>query len=285
MLWGTVIEPRFLLDAAEVEAEIPALPSGWEGRTVALLSDFQVGMWGGNDGMAEKAVDEAIARGVSAALFAGDFVYTPDSSEVDRAVGIVRVFRDAGIPFIAVLGNHDYSLMKQTSEVDQATLLYLTSQLKDAGATILENQATPLVQGGDTLWVAGVGSVWAGKSDPAAALGGLPPEAPRLVLMHNPESYREIPSGEAPLALAGHTHGGQIRILPGRSESWLDIVREGETVADGWAADSIGAPGNRMYVTRGIGFSALPVRINCRPELTLVTLRSANGAMPTRGPA
>ncbi|OZC01981.1 metallophosphoesterase [Rubricoccus marinus] len=284
VLWGTVIEPRFLLDEAEVEAEVPFLPPSWDGQTVALLSDFQVGMWGGNVAMAQEAVETAIARGVSAALFAGDFVYSPDSSEVDRAVGIVRAFQEAGIPFVAVLGNHDYSLMDQSSEVDEATLSYLTAELRAAGATLLENEAVPLARGGDTLWVAGIGSVWAEKSEPASAMAGVPPEAARLVLMHNPESYRELRAGEAPLALAGHTHGGQIRLIPGRSDSWLDIVREGEVIADGWALDSLGAAGNRLYVTRGIGFSGAPVRINCRPELTLVTLRAARGDLPLRGP-
>ena len=141
-----------------------------------------------------------------------------------------------------------------------------------------------LARAGDTLWVAGIGSVWAGASDPEAALSAVPPEAARIALMHNPESYREIGAGRAPLALAGHTHGGQIRLIPGRSESWLDIVREGEVIEDGWAVDSVGAPGNRLYVTRGIGFSGAPLRINCRPELTLVTLRAAGGDVPRRGP-
>lgn len=284
MLWGTVIEPRFLLDEASIEAEVPALPDAWAGTTVALFSDFQVGMWGGNVAMAQRAVDTAVARGVAAALFAGDFVYSPDSSEVDRAVGIVRAFREAGIPFVAVLGNHDYSLMNPSSDVDEATLAYLRAQLQEAGATVLENEATPLARGSDTLWVAGIGSVWAGRSHPSEALDGVPPEAARLVLMHNPESYRGIPAGQAPLALAGHTHGGQIRLIPGRSDSWLDVVREGETVEDGWAMDSVGARGNRLYVTRGIGFSGAPIRINCRPELTLVTLRAAAGDLPARGP-
>ena len=152
--------------------------------------------------------------------------------------------------------------------------------------TVLENTATavPAPDGGDPLYVAGIGSVWAENSRPDAALGAVPDGAPRLVLMHNPESYRQIEAGQAPLALAAHTHGGQIRILPGPATSWLDIVRKGEVVADGWAADSIGAPNNRLYVNRGLGFSTVPVRINCRPELTLLTLRQAEGTVPTRGP-
>ena len=150
--------------------------------------------------------------------------------------------------------------------------------------TVLENDAAAVRIGdGDPLWVAGVGSVWAEAADVEAARAPLPPGAPRLWVMHNPEAFRRIPAGEAPLALAAHTHGGQIRIL-GPEESWLDIVRPGETVADGWASDEIGQAGNRLYVNRGIGFSGIPARVRCRPELTLVTLRPSGGTLPDRGP-
>ena len=270
--WGTGVEPRLLLDARRVEAPVPNLPPAWEGRTVALLSDFQVGMWGGNVAMAERAVREAVGAGAAALLFAGDFVYQPDSAEVDRAVGVLRPALAAGVPVVAVLGNHDHSLMHRDSEISPEMAGYLRERLEAVGVRVLRNEATALDGG---LHVVGIGSVWAEYSDPDAALQAVPDSVPRIALMHNPTSFREIAAGAAPLALAGHTHGGQIRVLPGRSESWLDIVEPGEVVADGWAADSIGAPGNRLYVTRGIGFSGVPVRINCRPELTLLTLRAA----------
>lgn len=285
LIYGVGIEPRFLLDEADIEAEVPGLPSAWDGETVALLSDLQIGMWGGNEGMARTAVRAALAADVAAVAFAGDFVYAPDSAVVERAVEIVRPITEAGVPLVVVLGNHDHSLMDRSSEPSPPLVHYLRQRLAATGATVLENDAVALERDGEALWVAGIGSVWAEASDPAAALEAVPAGAPRLVLMHNPESFREIPAGEAPLALAGHTHGGQIRLpFLGEATSWLDIVREGETVADGWALESIGAAPNRMYVTRGIGFSGAPVRINCRPELTLITLRAAGGDMPTRGP-
>ena len=285
VLYGAVIEPRLLLDGVAFEAEVPGLPPAWEGERVALLADFQIGMWGGNEGMARHAVQDAIESEVAAVLFAGDFVYSPDSATVDRAVGIVRPVREAGIPLVAVFGNHDHSLMDRSSERGADIAGYLRQRLESIGATVLENEAVELRREGGSLWVAGIGSVWVGASDPAAALDAVPDGAPRLVLMHNPESYREVPAGEGPLALAGHTHGGQIRLpFMGRAQSWLDIVREGETVADGWALDSLGAPANRLYVSRGIGFSGAPIRVNCRPELTIITLHAADGDMPTRGP-
>ncbi|HVS64462.1 MAG TPA: metallophosphoesterase [Thermoanaerobaculia bacterium] len=273
------------MDHRTLTVALPGLPPEWEGKRVALLGDFQIGMWLDNEGMVEEAIEEAIEVEASLVLITGDFVYTPDRSgtdpkSVERVVALVRPLVAAGLPVVAVLGNHDYSLMKQESNERPRIAETLALALQAIGATVLENDAiaVPAPGGGGSLYIAGIGSVWADNSRPQVALAAVPTEAPRLVLMHNPESYLQIPAGEAPLALAGHTHGGQIR-LPGlRRWSWLDIVREGEVVADGWAEASFGAVGNRLYVNRGIGFSTLPVRINCRPELTTITLRRAAGA-------
>ncbi len=281
--YGTLIEPRFLLDDKAFEAELPALPAGWAGQTVALMADFQIGMWGGNTGMVHEAVEDAVDDAVALALIAGDFVYQPDSAHVIEAVDAVRPLVEAGIPTVAVLGNHDYSLMKESSERVDHYAEYLEAELEALGVVVLQNEAVPVAFGSDTLWVVGVGSAWAGLADVDAALASVPTGAPRLWLMHNSEAFRDIPAEEAHLALAAHTHGGQVRLLPGARNSWLDIVRSGEVAADGWAADSIGAPPNRIYINRGIGFSTVPVRINCRPELTQITLRQPTGRVPSRG--
>ena len=287
LVYGVFVEPRLLLDTEAFEAEVPNLPDAWDGQTVALLSDFQVGMWMGNSGMVERALAEALEADPALLLIAGDFLYKPDSARADRAVRMLRPVLEAGVPIVAVLGNHDYSLMKKSSAERPPIAEYLEAQLEAAGVQVLQNEAVQIdaPAGGAPLYVAGVGSVWAENSDPAAALGAVPRGAARLVLMHNPESFRSIAPGEAPLAFGAHTHGGQIRVLPGAASSWLDIVRKGEVVADGWAADTIGAQQNRLYVNRGIGFSTVPVRINCRPELTLATLRKARGAHNPSGPA
>ncbi len=286
VFYGVFIEPRFLLDDERFEARIPNLSPSWDGRKVAVVADFQLGMWLDNEGMVREAMEDAIADRVALVLIGGDFMYQPDSAKAERAVEVVRPVVEAGIPVVAVLGNHDYSLMKKDSEVRPPIAEYLAARLRALGVSVLENDAVavPAPNGGEPLWVAGIGPVWAEDSFPDRALAAVPVGAPRLVLMHNPESYRGIAAGEAPLAFAAHTHGGQIRVFPGERNSWLDIVKSGEVAADGWAADAIGAPENRLYVNRGIGFSTVPVRINCRPELTTVTLRTTEGAYRIDGP-
>lgn len=97
-------------------------------------------------------------------------------------------------------------------------------------------------------------------------------------MMHNPASFTAIPTVGAPLAIAGHTHGGQIR-LPFPTPEWstLSLISEGQVHTDGWI-EKYGNPGNRLYVNRGIGFSIVPFRINYRPEITYFTLLAESDA-------
>ena len=285
LTWSLVIEPRFLLDTEDLTAEVPNLPQAWEGQKVALLADLQVGMWWDNTGMIADAVEAAVEARPALVLIAGDFVYKPDSAKVREAVALVRPLTENGLSTYAVLGNHDYSMMKESSEKKPGIAQFLAAELERAGISVLENESVPVSLNGDEpLYVVGVGSAWAGRAQPAAALAQVPSTSPRLVLMHNPVSYRELPAEQAPLTLTAHTHGGQVRLPFTPTTSWLDIAREREVIADGWAADSIGAPGNRAYVNRGIGFSLVPARLFCRPELTLFTLTAAEGTLPERAP-
>lgn len=285
LVWGVAIEPRFLLDVQEHRAEIPNLPSEWAGEKVAFLADFQVGMWWDNTGMVEKAVEAAIEAAPAVILIGGDFVYKPDSTVIREAVSLMAPLGASGIPVFAVLGNHDYSIDKRDSESREALARFLEEELEAAGIEVLHNEARAVDgPGAAPLFVVGVGSEWAGKSQPVDAVAGVPNAAPRVLIAHNPVIFRDLPAHSAALAIAGHTHGGQVRLPFTPSESWLDIARSREVVADGWAADTIGAAGNRLYVSRGIGFSNVPVRIFCRPELSIFTLQPSDGTLPERSP-
>jgi hypothetical protein len=287
LLYGTTIEPRLLLDTEPHQVEVPDLPAEWDGQTIALIADLQVGMWWGNTGMVRKAVRKIIETRPALVVIAGDFVYSPDSAVVREAVSLVQPLAEAGLSTVAVLGNHDYSLSQDRGNPAEEIASYLEAQLEQVGIKVLQNEALSVAApgGGPPLYVVGIDSEWADHSRPGEALAGLPEDAARVVVMHNPITYRALPAAAAPLAMAGHTHAGQIRLKGLPSQSWLDIARPHEVIAEGWAADSIGAPGNRLYVNRGIGFSIVPVRIWCMPELTLFTLERAGSEVPERGPS
>jgi hypothetical protein len=83
---------------------------------------------------------------------------------------------------------------------------------------------------------------------------------------HCPASFDDL-AGRCAVVFAGHTHGGQVRI-PGLPALWLPSGSG--RYAAGWYERN----GSRLYVTRGIGAKTLPVRLFCRPEVAIFTLRA-----------
>lgn len=286
LAWGFLIEPR-LIDEEEHAAPIPGLPSSWVGQRIAVVADYQVGMWGANTGTMRRITERLVEERPAAVLLAGDFVYkagADPTEEIQTVLEIIRPLPAAGIPTFAVLGNHDYSLNYKDDPKDTQLAERVEAALESAGVQVLHNEAAVVRRGAgaggnpEALHVVGIGSEWAQEADPEAALRTVPQGSPRVVFMHNPSSFPKVPAGAAPLAVAAHTHGGQIRIPGTPSWSWIDIVAEGEPHADGWIRDpDFGQPGNRLYVSRGVGFSTVPVRINCMPEITYFRLAPGDG--------
>ncbi len=131
------------------------------------------------------------------------------------------------------------------------------------GLRFLPNQGT-LVRPG--VWLAGMEDPLTGEPDLEQALQGAPPGAYVIAMFHSPEYFDET-AGRYDLALAGHTHGGQVN-LPGIRAFWLS-PGSGRFLK-GWYEER----GSRMYVSRGIGWSHLPIRVNCSPEISIFTIGS-----------
>lgn len=268
-LYGVAIEPRLILATPRHDVTIPGLDDSWEGTEVAVLADLQTGMWWANTRMVDRAVRTVVDEDPALVLLPGDFLYSEDPSVAHQAQTVVdqlRPFVDAGIPTAAVLGNHDHAT-GGAQEIARA--------LEELGIPVLENEALEVTRrGGAPLHVVGLAATRPGLTDVDAALSGVPPNAPRLVMMHNPTTFPRLPERSAPLAVAGHTHCGQVA-LPGPSQwSYLALTDKEKVVADHWAPRAYGADGNRLFVTCGIGFSLAPVRINAPPEVAFFTLRA-----------
>ena len=275
-IWS-FIEPR-ILNTENETAKIPNLPPSWEGKQVGQISDFQIGLWGDNRGTARRAVAELVEAKPAVALISGDFLYHPGSNikpEIETAVEIVRPLVEAGIPTYAVLGNHDYGMSSKTAQPKTGEAERLEQALEAAGIEVLENEAVPIQtpDSNEPLYVVGVGSLWANRDNVDEALSDVPDNSPRIVMMHNPDTFEQFPANTAPLAVAGHTHGGQIRIPASPQWSWLRFTQKDKVYADGWAK-GYGEPSNQLYVNVGIGMSFAPIRLFCPPELTFFTLEA-----------
>lgn len=274
LAYGVFVEPRVILDEVRAEVTLPRLGEELAGTEIAVLSDVQLGMWFANHGMVERAVEATVDADPDVVLLAGDFVYSSDptiETQIDTLLELMDPLVESGIPTYAVLGNHDY-------KVDAAD--ELTTALEDVGIPVLSNAAVPVPgpvdDPAEQLHVVGIGPDLPNRVDVDAALADVPDTAPRVVLMHNPTVFDQLPAGTAPLTLAGHTHCGQVA-LPGTPDwAYLALTSKERIVADGWAPEGYGAEGNRMFVTCGIGFSVVPLRINAPPQVAFFTLQTEN---------
>jgi predicted MPP superfamily phosphohydrolase len=131
---------------------------------------------------------------------------------------------------------------------------------------MLVNAGLSIAVGQDVLYLAGLDDGWSGRPDLNAALANRPAGAPVVLLFHEPDLADQTSlDGRISLQLSGHSHGGQIR-LPRRGALLKPYL--------GWKYD-LGLyqlNGMWLYTNRGIGVTNEPIRYNCPPEITQITL-------------
>lgn len=138
----------------------------------------------------------------------------------------------------------------------------MADALREAGLTVLHNEGVRVrTVDGSSLWIAGCDSAWAGHADMVAAMRGRRPDEPCLALIHEPDLAFEAASWGATLILAGHTHGGQVR-LPFLGAPYTLRMDSRIVIASGFQRikDSL------LHITAGLGHT-IPVRFGCPPEI------------------
>jgi len=155
-------------------------------------------------------------------------------------------------PVVGVMGNHDWHVDGEG----------VRAAFEAAGLPVLEEQAVPVLDG--RLWLAGVGDLWMRTPSVPAALAAVPAGAPTILLTHNPDVVLDVPAS-VPLVVAGHTHGGQLRLF-GRPLHTISRT-QGNRWTAGWY------PAERLFISAGIGTSSLPLR-TVTPEVPVLVLRS-----------
>jgi len=249
-----------------VEVPLNRLPHGFDGFTIAQLSDFHY-----DDHFSITPIRKAVemVNGLHPDLIAltGDFVTVP---WLDGAPGIRKKFAQTAEPCaellqglkapagtFAVLGNHD-------ADSDPARV---TRALHDHHIPVLTNRCVPLERRQDRIWLAGVDDVLEGRPDIGLALAGIPSTECTVLLAHEPDFADESSLTPVDLQLSGHSHGGQIWI-PGIGAPWLPPLGRRYPRALYKVGDLT------LYTNIGIGTIRAPIRLNCPPEITLITLKS-----------
>jgi predicted MPP superfamily phosphohydrolase len=259
-LFYMVFESQWLR-RVDVDIDVVDLPDALEGFTIVQLSDLHLGSPSLNERVFAEALEltERIAPHLIA--ITGDLVTSGRRLAVLED-GLRRLSPPYGM--FAVLGNHDHGAAK----VVRAPAVDL-SGLAECGVTLLDNACVTVPVGdGASLQICGIDD-WAhhfGDLKPVLAALDRQPTVVRLLLSHYAEAVLATAAGDFALTLSGDTHGGQICLpWPGGRVMLSEPrarFREGLYEVDG----------RRVYVTRGIGTSFLPLRFMCRPEIVVLRL-------------
>lgn len=251
------LEPGWLA-LERVEVPIRHLPAPFDGYRIGFLADFHYPRWISVD-FIRKALSLARDFRPHLLLLGGDFLDEAATATVPDVEPILGIPRPPDGVW-GVLGNHDH--LVDARELREGLR-------RQTPVRLIENRWVAIRRGGAAIALAGLGDLWYGKVDPAAALGSIPPAMPRLLLSHNPDIAETLPPEmRVDLQLSGHTHGGQVRIPFGPAP--LVPSRYGNK----YRAGLVEGPHHRVYVTRGVG-GLLPIRFCCRPEVTGIILRRA----------
>ncbi len=250
--YSTQLEPYRLI-VEPVQVPIAKLKPGLEGFRLVQLSDIHLHPYT-QIALVQEAVTVVNTLRPDLIVLTGDYVLQGAESIFELAPVLASLNAKYGV--FAVLGNHD---LWTDAAVVRAGLV-------QAGIPVLWNQGLTLGIGQATIYLAGLDDVWSGQPDLKSALAGTTPDVPTILLAHEPD-FADLTAldGRVDLQLSGHSHGGQVR-LPGLGAPVLPYLGQKydqglRCVNQVW-----------VYTNRGLGVIPPPVRLNCPPEITEITL-------------
>jgi predicted MPP superfamily phosphohydrolase len=233
----------------QLRVGLPGLPKASDGLRVAFLTDLHYGPDTPTD-----TIINAIALAQNEApdliLLGGDYIQW----SMDHLNGVLPILATLRAPLgvFGVLGNHDYYNPDLLTE----------RMSQEAGIRILRNAGIDLQNG---LFICGIEDTWRGRFSSTLAEENRPKGTGMIALSHNPVGINLFRNADT-FVLSGHTHGGQV-LVPGMSPHRAPGLGD-FPVLQGWYS----IQGTSGFVSRGVGQTMLPIRINCPPEVVIATL-------------
>jgi hypothetical protein len=249
LAYGMAYE-RHRIERLEIDLPVTGLPHALDGVRIGLITDVHH-----SETVSADEVSRAVAllqeRRPDLIVLGGDYVSFGDRRYVGPVAERLAPLAHAPHGSFAVLGNHD-----DDREMPAA--------LQQQGFTVLRDQRTSVSLKGETLDLAGLRFWTRRPADLARVLQGT--SGTTILLAHDPRRLTEAAAFDVQLVLSGHTHGGQV-LLPGVGA----VAGRKFPVLAG-----TGREGNAtVFVSRGVGTVYVPVRINCPPDVAVLTLRRA----------
>jgi predicted MPP superfamily phosphohydrolase len=247
---------------------LPRWPERLNGFTIALLSDFHYDpAFSVHPLHASIPLVNALRPDLIA--LTGDFVSVPFFGNEKKAAAdaepCASLLRQMNAPcgLWAVLGNHDWN-------TDPG---HVTRALAAEGIRVLANESVAIERDGSRFWLAGVNDVISRTADLKKTLHVVPAGESVVLLAHEPDFADHAALFPIDLQLSGHSHGGQVRI-PMLPPLYLPDMAKKYVMGTYQIGPLI------LYTNAGLGTVDVPIRLNCPPEITLLTLR-AGAKQPT----
>jgi hypothetical protein len=227
------------------------LPPEFEGFTILHLTDLHSKRFGTNQQQLLELINK---QQFDLIAITGDLVQRHEP-EVAPADELLVGLNSSDIYYVR--GNHE--IWAGYSELEDI--------LNKNGVTILNNRSVKLQVENDFIQLAGVDDPSLGMARLDSALAGLTEDAPVILLAHSPAIFDEAVDKNIELILVGHTHGGQIR-LPFLGAFYIP----GQGFFPEYDYGIFSSKNTTMLINAGLGESGLPLRINMKPEIVIITL-------------
>lgn len=255
----TWLRAPFQLEYTRIDMPLPNLPPSFEGFRIMQLSDLHTGrgtpLW-----FLEQVIEQVNRMNCDLVVVTGDLI----SRRGKWIPAVCELLSKLKAPTVATLGNHDYTEGNEPwhghENADR-----LEKGLEAKGIRVLRNEAIAIERPGGRIWIAGLEDFWSLKFSVEQALAGTNGHEPVIALSHNPDTIFALAKAGVPWVIAGHTHGGQIR-LPIVGGLVLPMRHKQFAIGHHRVANT------RMYVSRGVGFKVRS-RFRCPPEAPCFVLR------------
>ncbi len=259
------------IEITETEINCRRLPSEFDGFTILHLTDLHLRK---SRAFASLIMEALNCIRADLVAITGDVTYKTSGLPLVEEVinSLKRQLPDA--PIYACTGNGEIlhpDAGEKTLEI-----------IKSYGGTVLRNSNAVITKGKSRFYILGVEDPFTHSDDLSKALEGVADDDFKVLLAHSPHIAKEAIQSGIDVMLCGHTHGGQVRMpffgaiyaRTGFKRALSAGLYSGKQLAR--AAGIQGDVSSKVFISRGLGTSHLPIRFLCKPEMAIIRLRKSS---------
>ena len=245
------------IDLVEVDIELNNLGWNFNNFKIMNLTDIHLGQWI-NPEYLDELIDYVNTLNVDIVTLTGDY-FSYNFTDYEKCLEKSLKKLNANEGKFGVLGNHDHWMdAPKVREI-----------FKNAGIIDLSNDVYTLKRDDDSLNICGVDSCTVCADDLDKVISKMPENIPSILLAHEPDfALESSQTNKFDLQISGHSHGGQFIIPkfettpfrgPNSTKYPVGLYKIGNMV---------------QYTSKGLGTNSFRIRINCKPEITIITLKT-----------